>query len=282
MRLLVLGGTGMLGHQLLHTASTQMEAFATVRGESFDGRTVPHVDATDINSVVHAIDDVQPHAIVNCIGIVKQSSFAKDPVACLEINALFPHRLFEVCERKGIRLVHISTDCVFDGRKGGYKETDLTNATDLYGRTKALGEVEGALTLRTSIIGRELHGANGLVEWFLSNAGGTVKGFNHAKFSGLTTQELSRVILSTLLDYPSLKGIYQVASEPIDKFSLLHLLNDAFGTKTSIDPDESVWVDRTLDGSIFKNETNYTAPSWPEMVAELAANHNLIKERMHA
>ena len=155
MRLLVLGGSGMLGHKLVEIASQSIETFATVR-EGSGEKVVSGVDATDFESIVSAIDRVQPHAVVNCIGIVKQSPAAKDAASCLTINALFPHKLFQLCEKKGIRLVHVSTDCVFDGRRGGYREFDLTNATDLYGRTKALGELEDALTIRTSIIGREL------------------------------------------------------------------------------------------------------------------------------
>jgi dTDP-4-dehydrorhamnose reductase len=281
MRLLVLGGSGMLGHKLVEVASRSVETFVTVREGSGD-RVVSGVDATDFDTVAAAIESVQPHAVVNCIGIVKQSPAAKDAAACLTINALFPHKLYRLCDKKGIRLVHVSTDCVFDGRRGGYREFDLTNATDLYGRTKALGELEDALTIRTSIIGRELATKNGLVEWFLSRAGGTVQGYTHAKFNGLTTAELSRVILSVLNDYPDLRGIIHVTSESIDKFSLLHLLNDSFGTSTKIVPDDRVWVDRTLDGELFRSQTGYTAPTWQEMIEELAADTTLVKERMHA
>ena len=271
----------MLGHKLVEIASQSIETFATVR-EGSGERVVSGVDATDFDSVAAVIESVQPHAVVNCIGIVKQSLAAKDAAACLTINALFPHKLFQLCEKKGIRMIHISTDCVFDGRRGGYREFDLTNATDLYGRTKALGELEGALTIRTSIIGRELSTKNGLVEWFLSRAGGTVQGFTHAKFNGVTTAELSRTILHVLNEHPDLRGIVHVTSEPIDKFSLLHLLNDSFGTSTKIVPDERVWVDRTLDGELFRSLTGYTAPTWQEMIDELASDTTLVKERMHA
>jgi dTDP-4-dehydrorhamnose reductase len=281
MRLLVLGGSGMLGHKLVEVASRSVETFATVREGSGD-RVVSGVDATDFDTVAAAIESVQPHAVVNCIGIVKQSPAAKDAAACLTINALFPHKLYRLCDKKGIRLVHVSTDCVFDGRRGGYREFDLTNATDLYGRTKALGELEDALTIRTSIIGRELATKNGLVEWFLSRAGGTVQGYTHAKFNGFTTAELSRVILNVLNDYPDLRGILHATSESIDKFSLLHLLNDSFGTSTKIVPDDRVWVDRTLDGELFRSLTGYKAPTWQEMIEELAADTTLVKERMHA
>jgi dTDP-4-dehydrorhamnose reductase len=281
MRLLVLGGTGMLGHQLVATASRQIETFSTVRGPG-EGTVVGGVDALDFRTVEQAIDDVRPHAIVNCIGIVKQNPAAKDPAVCLTINALLPHRINEVTKRRGIRFIHISTDCVFDGRRGNYRETDLTNATDHYGKTKALGEVEDALTLRTSIIGRELSSRQGLVEWFLANCDQPLKGYTHAKFSGLTTIELSRVIVDLLLKRPSLSGLYHVASGPIDKFSLLFLLNDAFGAKAVIEPDDKVRIDRTLNGSLFQQSVGYSAPSWQAMVSELAESQNLIKERMHA
>ena len=268
----------MLGHKLAQNLPAPIEVFTTARAHSGPtagpGRTVFGVDAADYSSVKSAVQEVQPKAVVNCIGIVKQDARAKDPVATLTINALFPHKLNEICQSVGARLVHISTDCVFDGSRGGYVESDLPTAVDLYGRTKALGEVTegGALTLRTSIIGRELRGRAGLVEWFLANKGKAVKGYTQAKFSGLTTIELSKVIATVLLQHPELRGLWHVASEPIDKHTLLNLLDRAYKTGARIEPDTAVAIDRTLNETAFRTATGYVAPCWDRMVAEMASD----------
>src|SRR5207253_2340396 len=153
-----------------------------------------------------------------------------DPVVCLSINSLFPHRLARLCHAAKARLIHVSTDCVFSGRKGNYTEADQPDAEDLYGRSKLLGEVQGpgCLTLRTSIIGRELDTRQGLVEWFLSNQGRKVKGYRRAIFSGLTTDALSELIGRIILNHPDLEGLWHVASAPINKFELISLVRDVF------------------------------------------------------
>ena len=279
MRVLILGGTGMLGHKLYQHLD---DAFVTVRSQPRDlqrlglycpDQIVAGVQATDIGSVERAIDRVGPDAVVNCIGIVKQHPLASDPAACTAINAEFPHLAARACRERGVRFVHVSTDCVFDGQKGNYNEQDSPNATDIYGQTKALGEVTGkALTLRTSIVGREIANGTGFVEWFLSNRGGSVKGFTNAVFSGVTTQELSRVIANVLHDHPTLTGLYHVASTPIDKCSLAKLLNERFETKTAIEPDGALRLDRSLDGALFCERTGYVAPAWTAMAAEMASD----------
>jgi dTDP-4-dehydrorhamnose reductase len=271
----------MLGHKLWQTASTRTEAWATVRdvrtsriGEPFDtSRLISGVQAEQFDTVVRALASVRPDVVVSCVGVVKQRDEAKDPIVSLTVNSLFPHRLAALCAAAGARLIHISTDCVFAGRKGGYRESDEPDAADLYGRSKQLGEVAGpgALTLRTSIVGRELATSQGLVEWFLAQHG-RAPGFTKAVFSGLTTIELSRVILEVIESYPGLEGLYHVASTPITKYDLLMLLNREFGRGLTIEPDESVRIDRSLDGGRFREATGYTAPGWPAMVAEMAAD----------
>lgn len=283
MKMLILGGTGMLGHKLYQTVKDPIDAWVTVRSDapklakySFycPDRVIGGVEATDLASVRKAIEKIQPDVVANCIGIVKQQPLGNDPIACLTINALLPHQLAQLCAEYGSRLVHISTDCVFDGKKGSYKETDLTNAEDLYGRSKAMGETsaQNAITIRTSIIGRELGSEFGLVDWFLSQRGKSAKGFTQALFSGLTTQELSRVIQSVVLDHQELSGIYQVSTFPIDKYTLLNLLNDTFETGVTITPNDELKIDRTLDSTNFRDRTGYEPSTWPEMIRELAAD----------
>ena len=283
MKTLILGGTGMLGHKLYQSLSDPIDAWVTVRGEARSvsrygffcpDRVIGNIDATNLDSIRNIVATLKPQVVINCIGIVKQQPLGNDPVACISINALLPHQIAELCAEFGARLIHISTDCVFDGTRGAYTEQDTTNALDLYGRSKALGETSAsnALTLRTSIIGRELSTQFGLVEWFLAQRGTTAKGFTHALFSGFTTHELSRVIQSVILEHPELNGIYQVSSDPIDKYSLLNLMNGSFGANVEIEPSDELRIDRTLDSTRFRTKTGYCPPSWSEMVEEMASD----------
>jgi dTDP-4-dehydrorhamnose reductase len=168
-------------------------------------------------------------------------------------------------------MVHISTDCVFSGRTGRYREADVSDAEDLYGRTKYLGEVDEShcVTLRTSIIGKELSRKQGLLEWFLSQTG-SVQGFRNALFSGFTTLELSRIIEKILTEHPEKGGLYHVSSDPISKFDLLTLIKREMGLRIEIIPAEEPRLDRSLDSTKFRKEFNYTPPAWEEMIEELS------------
>lgn len=281
-RVLILGGGGMLGHKVWQAALSRFVTKATVRSSArfFVERgypadsVLPHVDVSDSTALVRAFSAARPDVVVNCIGVVKQLAAAKDPLLSLSLNSLLPHQLTDLCAAVGARLIHISTDCVFSGQKGMYRENDFADAHDLYGRTKLLGEVDrpGSLTLRTSIIGRELTTSNGLVEWFLSKRGTMVQGYEKAIFSGLTTNVLSTLILDLIEHRPDLSGLYQVAAEPINKYKLLQLLDQAYDTGTGLDRDGSVMIDRSLDGSRFREATSFQAPSWPDMIAAMAAD----------
>jgi dTDP-4-dehydrorhamnose reductase len=280
MRILVLGGDGMLGHQLLRQLGSRHEIHVTLRRDPqsyqsfglFDaGRSHYGVDARSLDSLRNIVAACRPEAVVNAVGIVKQRAEASEAVQSLEINSLLPHRLSMICGDAGARLVHFSTDCVFSGRRGNYAETDVSDAEDLYGRTKYLGETgaEHCLTLRTSMIGLELTRKQGLLEWFLAQRG-PVKGYTKAIFSGFTTLELARIVEKTLTAPVRLSGIYHVSSEPISKFDLLTLIRDALGLPTKIEPYDGFRCDRTLDSSRFRKVLGYHPPSWKAMVEELA------------
>src|SRR5690606_21826409 len=234
MRILILGGAGMLGHQLVAALKADFEVWATLRGSApasappalFDPRrTIGGIDVLNVDALTGVMATVRPDAVINCIGIIKQLAAAKDPLLSVAINSLLPHRLHRLCRAAGARLIHFSTDCVFSGRKGNYSEEDPSDALDLYGRSKFLGETagEGALTIRSSIIGHELGTASGLVEWFLSQRGKRVQGYRRAVFSGFTTHEMARIVRRVLTQHPDLSGTLQVSSEPINKYDLLML-----------------------------------------------------------
>jgi dTDP-4-dehydrorhamnose reductase len=279
---LILGGDGMLGHRLFLHLRDRHEVRVTLRRGLSDykhyGLFTPEdayagVEALDRDALTGVFADFRPEAVVNAVGIVKQRGAAKEAIPSLEVNSLLPHRLALLCRAVGARLVHISTDCVFSGRDGNYTEESFPDAGDLYGRSKLLGEVDepGSITLRTSIIGLELSRKTGLIEWFLAQKG-EVRGFTNAIYTGLTTAELSRVIERVLVEHPDLHGVWQVASEKINKHDLLVRFSEILGRDdVTIVPDASVKIDRSLVGDAFRGATGYSAPSWEEMLVELGA-----------
>lgn len=281
-RILILGVSGMLGNAMLRVMAEGGAAWGTARSErakahfapALAERIITGVDVENVDALASVFAQVKPNVVINCIGLVKQLQAADNPLAALPINALLPHRLARLCAMMEARLVHVSTDCVFNGAKGNYLESDFPDATDLYGRSKLLGEVDypHAITLRTSIIGHELSSAHGLVGWFLSQSG-TVKGFTRAIFSGLPTVELSRIVRDVVLPRPELRGVYHVAAEPIAKYDLLNLVKTIYGTGHEIVPDDRLVIDRSLNGGRFHQATGYVAPAWPELVTRMRDFH---------
>ncbi len=279
MRVLILGAGGMLGHKVWQLFRDRFDCRAAVRTRVplalfDDDRVIAGVDAADFDGVRRLIGTVRADIVVNCIGVVKQLAAAHDAIASITLNSLFPHVVARACAEVGGRMIHISTDCVFAGTRGGYAEGDMPDASDLYGRSKLLGEVtdsERALTIRTSIIGRELRMSNGVVEWFLANRGGAVRGYTKAVFSGVTTMVLAETLADVIEHHPGLHGLYHVAGEAISKYDLLVMLNEAIGSGVTIAPDDSVVIDRTLDASRFRSVTGLVPPVWSEMIAALAA-----------
>lgn len=281
-RILVLGASGMLGHTALRLfhESPGFEAWGTVRSAGagrrlpavIADRLIPGIDVESPDSLARAFAEARPDVVINCVGLVKQLAEVNDPLLTLPLNAMLPHRLARLCGVAGARLIHVSTDCVFDGARGGYVEADAPDARDLYGLSKYLGEVDqpNAITLRTSIIGLELGSANGLIEWFLAQEG-QVSGYTKAVFSGLSTVELARVIRDQVLPRPGLRGLYHVSAAPISKYDLLRQVAEVWGKTIEIVPDERLKIDRSLDSARFRAATGYVPPSWPEMVAAMKA-----------
>jgi dTDP-4-dehydrorhamnose reductase len=280
MKIMVLGVTGMLGnamfrvlgdaagHNVVGTARsvTAQQFFpAATREQILTG-----VDVENHDALVKLFATIRPDVVVNCVGLVKQLAEAKDPLAALPINALLPHRLALLCQATAARLIHISTDCVFSGAKGGYSESDFPDADDLYGRSKLLGEVDypHAITLRTSIIGHELAGQRSLVNWFLAQQG-AVQGFTRAIFSGLPTVTLACLVRDVVLPRPALRGLYHVAAQPIDKYALLQLIAETYGKTITIKPSDALVMDRSLNATRFHQATGYTPAAWPQLIQQM-------------
>lgn len=280
---MILGATGMLGHQLLRILGGTHEVAGTLRGPAANAalarrlrpgtELIGGVDALSPGSVKSAVDRIRPDVVINCVGQVKQHKLAGQALPAIDLNARLPHLLADLCADAGCRLIHISTDCVFAGDRGGYREGDVTDARDLYGRTKALGEISGrshCLTIRTSIVGPELAGRQGLLEWFLSQQG-TVAGYRRAIFSGLPTDELGTILDRFVLPDPGLSGIYHISAEPIDKYELLRLFKQAYGHDVTIVPSDDLRIDRSLNSDRFRERTGFRPLPWVRMVPAMAA-----------
>lgn len=280
MRILVLGGDGMLGHRLLRTLGAAHEVKVTLRralGEyaptglfgpanAFEG-----IDARAPQALREVLERYRPEAAINAIGLVPQRADEQDMVGNLEVNALFPHKLARMCRDVGARLIHISTDAVFSGERGGYSEEDRPDPVDTYGRCKLLGEVagEGALTLRTAIVGLGLTRKSGLIDWFLRQRG-EVKGYRNAIFSGFTARELSGAIERVVTRHPRASGLYHASSDAISKFDLLDGLRTRLGLPLRIVPQDVPRINRSLDSTRFRAAFSYSPPSWGRMLDELA------------
>lgn len=273
----------MLGHKLVQAWGEKFELWTILRKdlnfyrryEIFEEkRTFENIEAEDTDKIYEIIRSVRPAAIVNAVGIIKQLPTSKNVIKTLSVNSIFPHRLAEMALEFGSRLICISTDCVFSGEKGNYKEEDIPDALDLYGKSKNLGEVaeENCLTIRTSIIGRELETSHSLVEWFLSNEGKKVKGFQNAIFSGFPTIVLAEILAEVIVEHKDLSGLYHVSSEPINKLDLLELLKKEYRANIEIEPSADLKIDRSLDSSKFRNETGFQPMSWEQMIKIMAGD----------
>ena len=283
-RIMVLGGSGMLGHKMFQTLRESFPGtYCTVRDDIrksalagvellLGSDAVAGVDVTDFDALKAVLSAFRPAYVVNCIGIIKQRPEAISPLPSIMVNSLLPHKLAEMTARWGGRVIHFSTDCVFNGKRGGYLEEDLSDAEDLYGKSKFLGETAtaNALTLRTSIIGRELSGFRSLLEWFLARNGQTIRGYRHVIYSGVTTNYLASQVASIIQHHPDLSGLYQVASEPISKYDLLGLLREAYQLEVKIEPHDLEMSDRSMRSDKLTAATGYECPPWPTLVRQLA------------
>lgn len=279
-KVFILGASGMLGNAVyrLFATSPGYQAVGTVRNAAVKiplpggacGKLLAGVDVEQTDSLIAAFEKTRPDIVINCIGLVKQLESANDPLVTLPINAMLPHRIARLAALCNARLIHVSTDCVFTGSKGNYIESDATDALDLYGRSKLLGEVDyqNAVTLRTSIIGTEMVSTHGLIGWFLAQQG-SVKGFTKAIFSGLPTAVLAQVMRDHVIPNPSLRGVWHVSAEPIAKYELLKLVATEYGKDIAIVPDEQLVIDRSLNSNRFREATGWMPSSWPELIATM-------------
>jgi dTDP-4-dehydrorhamnose reductase len=281
-RILVVGATGMLGHEAIRVLAPDFEVWGACRDPSVvpdlgvpPARLLGRLDVMDVASAYSLVGRVRPGLVLNAVGIVKQRPLATEAIPSITVNSLWPHVLANACAIHGARLVHVGTDCVFSGSRGHYIETDAPDAFDLYGRSKLLGEVTDqahAVTLRTSIIGWQLGQPTGLIGWFAANRATHLTGYAKAVFSGLTTRALTELIRDRVLPDGTLHGLWHVSADPIDKFTLLKGLADALGWEVDLTLADAPVIDRSLDSSRFREQTGWRPPSWHAMLEQLSAD----------
>lgn len=281
MKVLIFGGNGMLGHKLVQVLESRFETWSTIRSSYSDverfgffpkDRTLENVRVEDLSRIEKLLEEIEPDIVINGIGVIKQKPNVDDVIGTLSINALFPQHLARIADQSGFRFITVGTDCVFKGDKGMYTENDSIDALDLYGQSKHWGEVSGtnSLTLRTSIIGRELTTQQSLIEWFLSQRGRTVKGYSKAIYSGFPTIEFADIIVDIIENHQDLAGVFNVSSEPISKFTLLEKLKENLKLETEIVDSTEVVIDRSLDSTKFSLAAGFKPKSWDEMIERLA------------
>lgn len=277
MKVLVIGANGLIGSTLMRTLneSNSLDVYGTVRDfrhtEFFEKNIATKiqsgVDVEKMDSVIEIMGSVNPDVVINCAGITKHKVLVENPLAFLPVNSIMPHKLAGLCKLIEARLIHISSDCVFSGSKGFYTEGDRPDSSDIYGKSKALGEVDypHAITLRTSTIGHEIQTKFGLLDWFLSQRDSCL-GYAKAFFSGMPTVVLAQIIRDIVIPRPDLAGLYHISSDRVSKYHLLKLIAEAYDKKIDIIPDETFKIDRSLDSSRFNEATGYVAPKWPELI----------------
>lgn len=282
MRVLVLGVSGMIGSAMFRLLNERQgwSVFGTLRSNDakrfftrkYGDNLLTGFDVDRPDEMLRVFAKVQPTVVVNCIGLTKHHKESDDPLLAIPVNALFPHRLAALCAAVGSRLIHVSTDCVFSGLKGAYSESDKADATDIYGKTKFLGEINypDAITLRTSTIGHELQSQFGLLEWFLAQQE-KCSGYRKAIFSGLTNTAFAELVRDIVIPRSDLTGLYHVGAEPIGKYDLLRLIANEYGKSIEIDADDQFMIDRSLNSERFSLATGYVAPTWPNLIKSMHA-----------
>jgi dTDP-4-dehydrorhamnose reductase len=277
MKVLIIGATGMLGYSLFSNLSdySELEVYGTVRNlkgkehffRDYHNKIIEGVEVYNVDNVEAVIANIKPDVVINCIGLIKQQGISEQHIDAISINSLLPHQLASICTRYEAKLIHFSTDCIFAGTKGGYLESDIPDAVDLYGKSKSLGEVNYAphLTLRTSIIGHELNSNLSLIDWFLSQKQET-RGFSKAIFSGLPTCYIAKLLVEKILFNKNLSGLYQLSVNPIDKYSLLMLVSEIYCKSINIIKSKEFVIDRSLDSTPIREKIDFHPPSWRELI----------------
>lgn len=294
MRILILGGNGMIGHKMYQIISkVNVDTWVTLRNDLStyffsdiynNNKVIDNIDLTDFKNLLNTLNNVKPDIILNACGITIRRGLEEIISNTILLNSALPHFLNEWVSKNNKRLIHFSTDCVFSGKRGDYLDTDIKDAYDLYGTTKSLGEIvdsKFAITLRGSMIGRELENKTELFEWFLQQNNKKIKGFSEVIYAGITTVKMAEIVLRLIKFYPNLSGIYNISSKSISKYDLLKMCNEYFAINSIIEIDNSYKSNKNLISDKFFIEIGIEKPNWTDLIRQLKddclINTNLYK-----
>ena len=282
MKILILGGDGMIGHKMDQVLSVQNhEIVISIREKkdltlkSISSKSKVFFNDFLKDNIIDFLVKVNPDVIINAIGLTIRRGAKKNISDTIYLNSLFPHQLSNWALAFKKRLIHFSTDCVFSGSEGSYLEDATPNALDYYGKTKGLGEInsKSSLTIRSSMIGPELFNKTELFEWIINNKEKEINGFSRVMYSGVTTIYMARLLSDLIVNHKNLDGIYNVASKPISKFELLHLINDKFDLGLIINKDQNITSNKTLNPSKIEKEIGIESPHWNDLIVEIKKDY---------
>ena len=276
-KILILGSTGMMGSTISRLIKNDKrfkilctyKDYHKIKLIKLQKNQKKKLNVFDFNELKRIIFRFKPDFIINCVGLIKQLSNKKNINKIKFLNTNLPKKLSIIAKNKNFKIIHLSTDCVFSGKKGNYKESDKCDAIDLYGISKFKGEVDSkfVLNIRTSIIGHELTSSNSLLNWFLNQK--EINGFKKAFFSGLTTLELSKIIINEIIEKNKIiNGLFHISGPRISKLNLLKIVKRIYKKKTIINIDNSFKIDRSLNSNKFTKLINIKKKSWPNMIKE--------------
>ncbi|MCR4081618.1 dTDP-4-dehydrorhamnose reductase family protein [Providencia stuartii] len=274
-KVVILGSNGMLGHSLLKNIKN-CQLYGIQRKAS-EQKNIITINDFFSNELYNSLDILSPDVIINCVGVIKQKNISNDVLHTLPINSIFPHLLAQYTEKNNSRLIHFSTDCIFDGKEGMYGDEHEFSAKDLYGISKYLGEIKNnpsTLTLRVSIIGHGIEPNDSLIDWFISQNGTEVKGYTKAYFSGLPCKEIANILTNYIIYNEELFGLYNLSADRISKFDLLKLVAQKYHLNIKINECDSLVIDRSLNSERFKKATGYKNKTWPELIGLMKEDYN--------
>lgn len=281
MRILILGGNGMIGHKIFQVISNKhldtwvlfKKSFNDISFNEIFNKTniIDNFDLSNFHKLSTLLNNLKPEVIINAVGITIRRGIDNIPSKSIQINSALPHFINEWVILNNKRLIHFSTDCVFSGDQGSYTENSIPDARDIYGKSKALGEVssKNTLTLRGSMIGREIENKTELLEWVLSQRNKQLKAFSNVIYSGITTIRMAKLVLKIIEEFPQMHGIYNVSSECISKYDLIKLFVKEFNISIDIISDDSYISKKDLDSTKFYNELGIDKPNWNDLIIEL-------------
>lgn len=275
MKILVLGSNGMIGNTIFSYLSkvNGFEVYGSEKRKSIQ-KNILVLNTLNQNDLKYFFHRNFFDVVINCIGITKHRSEIEYPDYVISLNSLLPWKLNNFSKKYNFRLIQISTDCVFSGKKGNYNENDISDASDIYGKSKSLGEIineKKCVTIRTSTIGHEVIYKNGLLEWFLSQK--ECKGYANAIFSGFPTIVLAQIIHKYIIPNQNLFGLYHIGSNSISKYDLLKKINFLYKKKINLIFDDTVVINRSLNSEKFKLVTGYNPPEWNELLEIMRKNN---------